>query len=71
MSPEDVSEKVGEYHHCKNLKIENFGESQLKMAMASPGIIWASWNNLCFKYVYQNEIRIQVIKKNVKKCKKK
>ena len=39
MSTEDVSENVGEYHHCKNLKIENFGESQLKMAMVSPGII--------------------------------
>ena len=24
MSPENISENVGESHHCKNLKFENF-----------------------------------------------
>jgi len=37
MSPEDISENLGESHHCINLKFENFGESQLKMV--SPGLI--------------------------------
>jgi len=32
MSAEDISEDLGESHHCKNLKFENLGESQLKMA---------------------------------------
>ena len=35
--PEDVSENFGVSHHRKNLKFENFGESQLKLA--SPGLI--------------------------------
>jgi len=26
MSPEDISEHIGESHHCKNLIFENFGE---------------------------------------------
>ena len=30
MSPENVSENFGESRHCKNLKFENFDESQLK-----------------------------------------
>ena len=37
MSPEDISENFGESHQCKNLKFENFGESQLKMV--SRGLI--------------------------------
>jgi hypothetical protein len=37
MSPEDISENFGESHHCKNLKFENFDESQPKMV--SPGLI--------------------------------
>jgi hypothetical protein len=37
MSPEDISEHFGESHHFKNLKFENFGQSQLKMM--SPGLI--------------------------------
>jgi len=32
MSSEDISENFSESHHCKNLKFEKFGESQLKMA---------------------------------------
>jgi hypothetical protein len=32
MGPENISENFGDSHHCKNLKYENFGESQLKMA---------------------------------------
>ena len=31
MSPEDISENFGEFHHCSNLKFENFGKSQLKI----------------------------------------
>ena len=31
MSPEDISENFDESHNCKNLKYENFGESQVKM----------------------------------------
>ena len=34
MSPEDIFENFGESHHCKKLKFENFGESQLKMVSA-------------------------------------
>ena len=37
MSPEDIILNFVESHHCKNLKFENFGESQLKMV--SPGLI--------------------------------
>jgi hypothetical protein len=29
MNPEEISERLGESHHSKNLKFENFGESQL------------------------------------------
>jgi hypothetical protein len=38
MKPEDISEIFDGSYHCKNKKIEHFGESQLKMA--SPGLIW-------------------------------
>jgi len=31
MNPEDISENFSEFHHRKNLKFENFGESQLKL----------------------------------------
>jgi len=31
MSSEDISENFEESYHCKNLKFENFCESQLKM----------------------------------------
>ena len=44
MSPEDISENVGEFHHCKNLKFENFGEPQLKMM--SPELLLASCKDL-------------------------
>ena len=37
MSQEDISENFDDFHHCKNLKFENFGESKLKMV--SPGLI--------------------------------
>jgi len=37
MNPEDISEYFGESHHCKNLKFDNFGESQLKMV--SSGLV--------------------------------
>jgi hypothetical protein len=35
-SPEGIFENFAKYHHCKNLKFENFDESQLKMV--SPGM---------------------------------
>jgi len=31
MSREDISENFGESHHYKNLNIESFGESKLKI----------------------------------------
>jgi hypothetical protein len=37
MSPEDISENFGDSHYYKNLKFENFDESQLKMV--SPGLV--------------------------------
>ena len=57
MSPEDISENVGESYHCKNFKFENSGKSQLKMVC--PGHIdkiltilnrqltyrWTSWHD--------------------------
>jgi hypothetical protein len=39
-----MSENVGEFHHCKNLKFENFGEPQLKMM--SPELLLASCKDL-------------------------
>jgi len=32
MSPEDISENLGDFHQYKNLKFENYNESQLKTA---------------------------------------
>jgi len=31
MSPEDISEHFSEFNQSKNLKFENYGESQRKM----------------------------------------
>ena len=43
-SPEDIYENIGKSHHCKNLKFENFGESQQNIM--SPGLILASYKDL-------------------------
>ena len=37
MNPEDISEKFGDPHHCKNLALENFCEFHVKMV--SPGLV--------------------------------
>ena len=59
MKPEDISEIFGGFYHCKNKKIEHFGESQLKMA--SSGLIWASckdfWNYTVSLTICSKEIR--------------
>ena len=39
MIQEDISENIGESHHCKNLIFENFGEFQVKLV--SPGLIYS------------------------------
>ena len=44
MSLEDISENIGESHHCKNLKFETFAEAQLKMASA--GLVQVSCQHL-------------------------
>jgi len=35
MSQEDISDDFCESHHCKDVKFENFGGSQLKMVSPS------------------------------------
>jgi len=40
MSPEDTSKNFDEFHHRKDLKFENFVQSQLKMV--SLGLVYAS-----------------------------
>ena len=45
VSPEYISEHLGESQHCQNLKFENFDKSQQKME--SSGFIWAGCKDLC------------------------
>ena len=45
MSTEDISENFSEFHHSKNIKFYNFGESEMKIV--SPGLIYFSWKELC------------------------
>ena len=47
MSPEDISENLGEFHHCKNLKFQNFEEFQMQLKMMRLGLIQASCKELC------------------------